>query len=372
VSTFVHVILFIGGLVIVITVLDAALRTFVLPRPSGVTLSRIVAVSVRWVFDTITRPIKTYEGRDRVMALYGPITLLSMAFVWVLGVFVGYTLMFVAVTDLSWKEALRSSGSSLFTLGFAVPATGAAVVLDLTEAGLGLLLIALLIAYLPTIYSGFSRREVVVTRMAVRAGTPPTPTNLLTRAHRTRYMDRLEQLWGEWELWFVELEETHTSLSILNFFRSPNPHRSWLTASGCILDSAAIRLSTLNITYDPAAATCIRAGYLALRAIADFYQVPYDPDPEPEDPISITREEFMAVYEELATNGVPVRPDRERCWRDYRGWRVNYDEVLVAIAGLIMAPYAPWSSDRSRTQGRHKAPLLGAHSIRSRGDTRIR
>jgi hypothetical protein len=372
VSTFVHVILFVGGLVIVIAVLDAALRTFVLPRPSTVTISRIVAVAVRWVFDTITRPIKTYEGRDRVMALYGPITLLTMAAVWVAGVFVGYTMMFVAVTDLSWKEALRSSGSALFTLGFAVPVSGPAVILDFTEAGLGLLLIALLIAYLPTIYAGFSRREVVVTRMAVRAGTPPTPTNLLTRAHRTRYLDRLEQAWGEWELWFVELEETHTALSILNFFRSPNPHRSWLTASGCILDSAAIRLSTLNITYDPAAATCIRAGYLALRAIADFYQVPYDPDPEPDDPISITREEFMAVYEELATNGVPVRPDREHCWRDYRGWRVNYDEVLVAIAGLIMAPYAPWSSDRSRTNGRHKAPLLGTHSLRTRGDTRIR
>ncbi len=261
-STFVHVILFVGGLVIVIAVLDAALRTFVLPRPSGVTISRIISVGVRWVFDAITRPIKSYEGRDRVMALYGPITLLTMAFGWVLGVFIGYTMMFVAVTDLSWKEALRSSGSALFTLGFAVPATGPAVILDFTEAGLGLLLIALLIAYLPTIYSGFSRREVVVTRMSVRAGTPPTPTNLLTRAHKTRYLDRLEQAWGEWELWFVELEETHTSLSILNFFRSPNPHRSWLTTSGCILDSAAIRLSTLNITYDPAAATCIRAGYL--------------------------------------------------------------------------------------------------------------
>jgi hypothetical protein len=372
VSTALDVLLFAAGLAIVLAVLDAAIRTFVLPRGAGVMFARAIALAVRSVFDLLTRPIKTYEGRDRIMAMYGPTTLLAFVVVWVVGVFVGFTMMFVAVTDLSWREALRISGSALFTLGFAVPSSGPAVVLDFMEAGIGLLLIALLIAYLPTIYSSFSRREVVVTRMSVRAGTPPTPTNLLTRAHLTGFLDRLDTLWVDWELWFVELEETHTSLSILTFFRSPNPHRSWLTSAGCILDSAAIRLSTLNITYDPAAATCLRSGYMALRAIADFFQVPYDTDPEPDDPISITREEFMDVYEALAAQGVPVRSDRERCWQAYRGWRVNYDAVLVTLAGLIMAPYGQWVSDRSLREGRHRAPLRGPHSHRGRDDTRIR
>jgi hypothetical protein len=372
VSTFLDVILFIGGVLIVIAVLDAAIRTFVLPRGSGVTFARAIALGVRAVFDLITRPIKTYEGRDRVMAMYGPITLLALVVVWVFGIFVGFTMMYVGVTDLGWREAVRISGSALFTLGFAVPASGPAIALDFAEAGIGLLLIALLISYLPTIYASFSRREVIVTRMSVRAGTPPTPVNLLTRAHRAQFMDRLDQMWDEWELWFAEIEETHTSLSILTFFRSPNPHRSWLTTSGAILDAAAIRLSTLNVPYTSGAATCIRAGYLALRAIADFYQVPYNPDPEPGDEISITRDEFIAVYEELAANGVPVRPDRERCWREYKGWRVNYDQVLITLSGLVMAPYAQWVSDRSLTGQRHKAPLLGPHSHRERGDTRIR
>jgi hypothetical protein len=372
VSTFVHVILFVGGLALVIAVLDAAIRTFVLPRGAGVLFARAIALAVRAVFDLLTKPIKSYEGRDRVMAMYGPTTLLAFVVAWVFCVFVGFAMMYVAVTDLSWREAFRVSGSALFTLGFAVPATGPAVVLDFIEAGIGLLLIALLIAYLPTIYSSFSRREVVVTRMSVRAGTPPTPTNLLTRAHLTGFLDRLDTAWVDWELWFVELEETHTSLSILTFFRSPNPHRSWLTTAGAILDSAAIRLSTLNIVYDPAAATCLRSGYMALRAIADFFQVPYDPDPDPDDPITITRDEFMEVYEALAANGVPVRPDRERCWQAYRGWRVNYDAVLITLAGLIMAPYAPWVSDRSLREGRHRAPLMGPRSHRIRDDTQIR
>jgi hypothetical protein len=84
-----------------------------------------------------------------------------------------------------------------------------------------------------------------------------------------------------------------------------------------------------------------------LRELADLYGIPYDPDPAPEALISISRDEFDDAYRHLGAAGVPIRPDRERAWRDFAGWRVNYDSVLLALAGLTMAPYAPWSSDRS-------------------------
>ena len=99
----------------------------------------------------------------------------------------------------------------------------------------------------------------------------------------------------------------------------------------------------------------IRAGYLALRRIAAYFSIPFDPDPAPDDPISIDRSEFDAIYEELASFGVPVRPNRDACWRDFRGWRVNYDTVLLALAGLTMAPYGQWVSDRSL---RYRRPPL--------------
>jgi hypothetical protein len=127
-------------------------------------------------------------------------------------------------------------------------------------------------------------------------------------------------------------------------------------ASGIALDTAAIFLAVVNIGRHPRAALMIRAGYVALRDICDFFSIPYNPDPSPDDPISVTREEFIAVYEELAAAGVPVRPDREQAWRDFRGWRVNYDEPVTALAGLTMAPYTPWVSDRSVRV--RSAPLL--------------
>jgi len=124
-----------------------------------------------------------------------------------------------------------------------------------------------------------------------------------------------------------------------------------------VLDSAALYASTLDAPRNPAAELCIRSGYTALRAIADFYSVPHDPDPSASDPISISRDEYDEVYDRLAAGGVPLRADREQAWRDFAGWRVNYDTVLIVLAGFVMAPYAPWVSDRSPA-GRYRPPVL--------------
>jgi hypothetical protein len=341
-----EVLLFIAGLAIVLIVADAAIRTLIVPRPSRVTLTAATARATRFAFDLVARFAKTYEGRDRVMAPYGPVTLITFSLVWLTGILIGFGLMYFSITGLSWGDSFTLSGSALLTLGFAVPQDPPAITLVFVEAAAGLLLVALLIAYLPTIYSAFSHREITVNQLSVRAGTPPSPTELLIRAHRAGFSDELDDMFIQWETWFVEVEETQTSLAILNFFRSPNPHRSWVTASGVMLDTAALRMSTLNVPFSPKAGLCIRAGYLSLRSIADFFGVQYDRDPDPDDEIMITREEFEEVYVELAEAGLPVIADRDKAWRDFKGWRVNYDCVLLTLAELIMAPYAPWVSDR--------------------------
>ena len=160
-------------------------------------------------------------------------------------------------------------------------------------------------------------------------------------------MGELGAVWQEWERWYVDVEESHTSLPSLVFFRSPQPDHSWVTAAGAVLDSAALTLSTIDIPRDVHAEFCLRAGYLCLRRIAGFFKVPFDPDPAPDDPISVSREEWQAAVEELEREGVPLKADREQAWRDFAGWRVNYDTVLLALANIAGAPTAPWSSDRS-------------------------
>jgi hypothetical protein len=186
-----------------------------------------------------------------------------------------------------------------------------------------------------------------VTSLEVRAGSPPSGRELVWRFWALERMHALNDVWLEWERWFVDLEETHTSLPALVFFRSPQPDHHWVTAAGAVLDGAALTLSTIDVERDVQADICLRAGYLCLRRIAGRFGFPYDPDPQPTDPISITRDEWDEVVESLASEGVPVKADRDQAWRDFSGWRVNYDAVLLVLANITTAPYAPWSSDRS-------------------------
>jgi hypothetical protein len=342
-----EILLIVVGLVAVFVVLDAALRTFVLPRGAPVLFTHVIFRSVRHLLNFVARPNRSYEWRDRVMALYAPLALLAFPGVALVVIFLAFACFFEASEVNGWHDALITSGSSLFTLGFERPSGLGSAFIAFTEAAIGLGLLAVLIAYLPTIYSSFSRRETMVTQLSVRAGTPPTPWRALELAHRAGYLNDLDPVWNEWMQWFSELSETHTSIGALAFFRSPNPNRSWITAAGTLLDAAALRLAVLNIPFTPEPGLCIRSGFLALREIADFFGFEHDPDPAPGDPISIARDEFIEIYEQLAAAGLPVRPDRERAWRDFAGWRVNYDRVLLALCDLVMAPYAPWSSDRS-------------------------
>jgi hypothetical protein len=195
-------------------------------------------------------------------------------------------------------------------------------------------------------YQLFSRREVLVSQLDVRAGTPPRPVALFQRAKRIGWIEELDDFWLEWERWFTEVEESHTSYLALPFFRSPHHGRSWITAAGAVLDSAALRASAIDLPRSWQAQLCLRAGYLALRRIADAYGIAFNPNPAPTDQISITRDEYDDVLAQLAELGVPLKSDRDQAWRDFAGWRVNYDTVLLSLCGLLMAPLSPWSSDR--------------------------
>jgi len=336
------------GVALIFAVFDSALRTFVLPRGVTTLLTRFVFVTLRQGFNFFARESRTYERRDRIMALYAPLGLLVLVLVWITLVFAGYVCLFRAISVDSWRQAFKLSGSSLFTLGFVTPPDNLpSDILVFTESAAGLAVLALLIAYLPTIYNAFSRREVLVARLAVRGGNPPSGVEILTRAQRMQRFNLLDELWVEWSTWFAELEETHTSLAILTFFRSPRHDRSWVTAAGAVLDAASLYNSVCAVPWSPNAGALVRGGFTALRAVGDVFGIQYDPDPAPTDPISIAREEFDEACRVLEDARLPLKDDRDQAWHDFNGWRVNYDAVLLALAALTMAPYAPWSSDRS-------------------------
>ena len=327
-----------------LTVLSAV-QTLAVPRGTPVLITRWIFVGTRVLFVPAHRGADA-RTRDRRLALYGPLSLLCLPVVW-LGLVLGaFTLIFWA-TGAGWDSAFLESGSSLFTLGFRTPEHVGSAALAFTEAALGLGLIALLISYLPSIYGTYSRRELLVPSLDSAAGSPPSGAGLLERRADIHGLAELGGFWRAWARWFAELEETHSSNPSLVYFRSPQPDRSWVTAAGAVLDAAALAASTLAVPRQPSAALCIRAGYLALRRVGDFFLMPYDPDPKPTDPIAVTRAEFDAVCDRLEKVGAPVHADRDQAWADFAGWRVTYEAVLLRFAALCWAPQAPWTGDRA-------------------------
>jgi hypothetical protein len=336
-----------AGTVLVVSAIVSAVKTVVLPRQAESSITRIVFRGLRHAYRLVTPARMPFERRDRILSTYAPLGLLSLLVVWLAIVFTGYAGIFWGLDGAtSLTVALELSGSSLLTLGFLRPSEFWLMTVSFTEAGTGLFLLALLITYLPSINAAFSRREQGVTALAVRAGEPPSGMEMVLRFWRLERMEELHEVWVGWERWFVDVEETHTSVPSLVFFRSTQTDHSWVTAAGAVLDGAALTLSSVDVPRDVQAEICLRSGYLALRRIADSFRIAYDPDPQQGDPISITRQEWQDAVDDLAGQGVAVKGDADQAWRDFSGWRVNYDAVLLGLATITDAPYAMWSSDR--------------------------
>ncbi|GAB3575510.1 hypothetical protein GCM10027345_10880 [Hymenobacter daeguensis] len=331
-----------GGIVLVITTLSSAIRSFVLPRNEVVRLNVWVFMGIRVFFRFAAKHSSSYERRDRLMAHYAPVALVALPVAWEALVSLGYTAMYWAVGEGTWLHCYQLSGSSLLTLGTIDDFSVAAGFLTYSEALLGLLLLTLLLSYLPTIYQAFARRETTVALLELRAGTPPTAACLLGWLNHDGSVQNDDPQWADWERWFVEIEESHTSLPILSFFRSPQPGRSWVSSGGLILDAAALLFAAVDAPRPRQAQLTFKAGCLALNRVYRFFNSKADAEPTallPEDARETTsRADFDRACQELAEHGLPLLPDRAAAWRQYQELRSLYWPALEYLMRLTMAP----------------------------------
>ena len=350
----VRVVAVVLGLLGVLGVLASAVRTVVVPRGESTWLAKGVLVSVSAAFGLMARSNRPYEVRDRWLARQAPTGLVMLPFVWSTAVVLSFWPVYWALGSDGW-DGLVLSASSLTTLGFARGGTVPEDLFSAFEALMGLGLVALMISFLPTIYGRFAQREQPMARLALLAGAPPDPAQLLIRTFDAQALDELDEMWREWERWFADLREAHTSFIALNFFRSQDPHTHWLTAAGVALDSAALAMAALE-PVDRHGGLMMRTGFDTLRQIADQFDIVYDPDPAPTDPISVPTEYFQAILDQLDEAGLPLRDDRAQIWRDWAGWRVNYDSVLIDLAKLTHAPPARLLRDNYRAPDAEPTP----------------
>ena len=355
----IHAAVFVTGVAIVARTLLSAVRAFILPRGARDAIVGFVFRELRRAFNLLAPKRLPYRDRDRIFAYYAPVALATLAVTWLILVMFGFAAMYWGLGSHTAGDAIRLSGSSLLTLGFATPSGGIETVLTFIEAISGLGLAALLVGYLPTMYAAFARRELDVNLLEVRADRPASAAAMLIRYHRLGRFDVLSSEWRRWETWFADVEESHTTLSALAFYRSAQPEHSWIIAAGAVLDAAALSRALLDIPREVQADLAIRAGYIALRRIADFFGIEYEAAPARTDPTSVTREKFDAVAAQLETAGLPLHADRDAAFLDFSGWRVNYDRPLLALSRLILAPEALWNGWPERDEFGRFGPTPG-------------
>lgn len=342
------------GLLLVLTGWQSVIGTLIVPRPVGSWLTRFVDRLVLAVYHALTEPVSSYKRRDRILATQAAAILVGQLAAWLVIFLVGFTLALWPSPGRSITSAFADAGSSIFTLGFAEPRGTTPVVVVFIAAATGMVVVALQIGYLPTLYSSFNRRETEVALLASRAGVPSWGPELLARTYYAlgsgvSTIDTLPDLYRTWERWSADVAESHTTYLPLVRFRSPQPYSSWVISLLAVLDSAALILS-LSPEQAPTvpARLCLRSGFGCLTRVAKAMGIDVPEEADPNAGITLTYEEFLKAVARMDEVGFPMSRKPADAWPDFAGWRVNYEVAAYQIAAAIDAVPAPWSGPRHR------------------------
>ncbi len=335
-----------AGVVLVGWTLLDVFRTLVMPRAARgrLRLGRILFPLMwrPWRWLGVRR--RTVPAREHVLATAAPFFFFVQLVIWVALVLVGFALIRWSVsftsTGSSFGDALYSSGTSLFTLGFGAPASGGwARGIAVVEAATGLGLFAVVIAYLPVLYQAFNRREVGVLMLDARAGSPPSGPELLHRMGGAGARASLPELFAEWERWAADVLETHLSYPLLVFFRSPHDYTSWVTALGSVLDAATLILTATDDEPEERAKLLYGTGVHAIEDLFRYFRLD-------ERESTIQLDEFEDVLRDMKNDGFSVRP-LDEAFHAFTRKRAAYADRLDAISVMLAAPPTQWIGDRS-------------------------
>src|SRR3954453_1676485 len=333
-----HILSVVVGTVLVAAVLLSALQTVVLPKGG---LTRIT----QFVFATADRVFIRRHGlpaRFGWSGLYAPVSLVMLPLSWATVVTIAFGLVFWGFGAGTVTHSLAVSGSSLFTLGFVKPGPDGLVVLTFLEALIGLGLVALLISFLPTLYSAYSEREKGVGLMGPLFGAEPSAIELIRRTHAGQAMAS-PTVWGPVSSWFASLEQSHTAFPSLSSFPPQIPERSWVVSAGSILDATSLLVALLaddDAERSPEFRLVLAHGGSALSRVAMAAGLPVEPAPPLSDAmndatstglITITRDEFDAAAQVMRSSGLDVRDDADEGWRSFTLLRETYEDALLGL-----------------------------------------
>ena len=348
------------GIALLLLVLRDAFETVILPRRVQRKF-RLTSLFYRgtwplWRGVTLRLPV---FFRESLLGWFGPFSLLLLLALWAFCIILAFGVLQWAAgsgvvlqgTTPGFLTDWYLSGTTFFTLGLGdvVPQSTFARVLTVIEGGLGFAFLAIIIGYLPVIYQAFSRREIVISLLDARAGSPPAAGELLVRYQGDAEQEDLTRLLVEWERWAAEVLESHLSYPVLAYFRSQHGNQSWLAALTAILDGSAL----VQVGFD---GWCLRQARLtfamARHAIVDLAQVFNAVQPERVDRLG------DAEYQELVRQ-LSVAEMRFGA-ADARGrlaeLRALYEPYAIALSRYLALPLPTWTRQSNRHDNWQAAP----------------
>jgi hypothetical protein len=345
----VHAAAAIAGTLIILSVLLDAFETIVLPRRVQRSF-RLTSWFYRntWVpWVRLSRLVKVPSRREAFLSYFGPLSMLFLLGIWAFGLIFGFAVLQFGLGDhfrlgndpITFRLLLYHSGETFFTLGYGdiVPTTGAARALAVLESGMGFAFLAVVIGYLPIVYQSFSRREVEISLLDSRAGSPPTALELLIRLGCCPDQSVLDQVFRDWERWSAELLENHLSYPPLSFFRSQHGNQSWLGALTVMLDVTSLVIAGID-TIRPEQAKLTFA--MARHAAVDLAQV-VNARYVPNGNGRLSPQELQELRRRLAENGLKLRQN-EIADEKLAKLRSLYEPYVEGIARNLLMNLPPW------------------------------
>ncbi len=344
-----HAFAIVAAAIILFAILLDAFETVVLPRR----VQRQFRIT-SWFYRNTWRPwarltshIKSQTRREAFLGYFGPLSMIALLGLWACALIFAFALLQYGGGEhlssgnikITFPVLLYHSGETFFTLGYGdiTPASGFSRFLAVGEAGMGFAFLGVVIGYLPTIYTAFSRREIEISLLDARAGSPPSATELLGRAANTLDTASLDVLFHDWERWAAEVLESHLSYPVLSFYRSQHSNQSWLGALTVILDATALVMAGIeNVNNEQAR----RTFKMARHAVVDLAQVVnarYDPNA----PDRLTGDDLAQIRSQLAEKGLNLHTD-EIASQKLTELRSLYEPYAQGIGRNLFIPLPPW------------------------------
>jgi hypothetical protein len=299
-----------ASLALIALVLWDAFETVLLPRrvTRHFRFARLYYVYSWTPWAALARRMPPGKRRNTFLSLFGPLSVILLIGVWAAGLIAGFALLHWSLGSRLHAPEDRVglgtyfylSGTTFFTLGFGdvTPIAPLGRALAVAEAGVGFGFLAVVISYLPVLYQAFSDREVTISLLDARAGSPPTAAQVLIRLARGHNVAALDRCLEEWERWAAEVLESHISFPMLSYFRSQHDNQSWLAALTAVLDTSALALAVVEGVSPYQAGLTFAMGRHVVVDLAQVFQVPpIEPTPDrlPEDRLRRLREELRAA-----------------------------------------------------------------------------